>query len=303
MPEEPGQAPPHPTATLHVRLRGFVEPDTSSQQEGFLDPGRYPVLEYKEGYPDERSDYALLLAPALGAGDTWVCTRWKGRRYADVVKEPAPPTERRLFDDDPDAVPESALVDLLPRFHEFTYDEDKAYYPFELPGVQVPRAPPTSNNCCTFVEALLVRAWADTHDDFNWSIEQHRQMMIYSGDDYFSPVTAAVDAGMAVAPDSDEAPHPWTLVQGWRHRWRGGHAFIVVDHHPDTDRVLTLESNSAYRLDGPGFRMIGNLRDVPDPPEAWWTDEDLWTWERIRATYRYRGAARLKVAARSWSRN
>lgn len=292
---------PRLTATLHVRLPGFVAPDTSSQREGFLDPGPYPVLEYRQKQPDEDTDYARVLAPALGAADTWVCTRWKSQRYADVVEQPAPPTERQPFDDDPDAVDEAALVDLLPRFHPFTYDLDEARYPFELPGVHVPQAPPASNNCCTFVEALLVRAWADGHNEFNWTADRHAQMMIYSSDDYFSPVTAAVDAGMAVATDPEAAPHPWTLVQGWRHQWRGGHTFVVLDHDPATDRVLTLESNSAYRLDGPGFRMIGNLRDVQKPPDAWWERDDLWTWERFRATYRYRRTATLKVRDRSWA--
>ncbi|HKJ91746.1 MAG TPA: hypothetical protein VJ957_01205, partial [Longimicrobiales bacterium] len=93
-------------ATLHVRLPGFVEPDTSSQREGFLDPGPYPVQEYRENYPDADTDFALLLAPALGAGDTWVCTRWKDQRYADVVQEPARHTERNPFDGDDAAVPE-----------------------------------------------------------------------------------------------------------------------------------------------------------------------------------------------------
>ncbi len=292
---------PRQTATLRVRLPGFVGPDTSSQREGFLDPGPYPVLEYLENHPDADTDFARLLAPALGASDTWVCTRWKAQRYADVVEQPDPAPQRQAFAGDPDAVDEAALTGLLPRFHAFTYDLDEARYPFDLPGVHVPQAPPASNNCCTFAEALLVRAWADAHAGFAWNAERHGQMMIYSADDYFSPVTAAVDAGMAVAADADEAPHPWTLVQGWRHQWRGGHTFIVVDHHPANDRVLTLESNSACHLDGPGFRMIGSLRDVPAPPASWWEREDLWTWQRFRATYRYRRVARLKVRNRSWA--
>jgi len=289
-------------ATLRVRLPGFLGPDTSAPREGFLDPGRYPVEVHAENHPDDDTDYALVTAPALGAGDTWICTRWKDQVYAVVEEVPEPETERRDFDDDPAAVPEATLVALLPSFHDFAYDLDDARYPFDLPGVRVPQAPPATNNCCTFVEALLVRAWADAVDDFDWSAERHAQMMIYSADDYFSPVTAAVESGMAVAADPDDPPHPWTLIQGWRRQWRDGHTFLVLDHHPQTDRVLTLESNSAYRLDGVGFRMIGNLRDVPDhrPPDDWWQSDETWTWDRMAATYRYRRHATLRVAEREW---
>lgn len=291
------------SATLRIRLPGFLGPDTSAPREGFLDPGTYPVETYARNHPDADTDYALVTAPTLGAGDTWICTRWRDQIYADVEEVPAPVTERQPFADDPMAVDEAALVELLPRFHAFTYDLDEARYPYALPGVRVPEAPPASNNCCTFAEALLVRAWADAHDGFDWGPERHGQMMIYSADDYYSPVTAAVESGMAEAADADAPPHPWTLIQGWRHQWRSGHTFLVLDHHPGTDRVLTLESNSSYRLDGVGFRMVGNLRDLSDhrPPDAWWEREELWTWTRMVATYRFRRMATLKVKDRAWS--
>jgi hypothetical protein len=129
-------------------------------------------------------------------------------------------------------------------------------------------------------------------------------MMILSNDDFFSPVTAVIEKKMAVAVLSpDTPPHPWTLIQGWRRQWRDGHTFLIVDHHTQTDRVLTLESNSAYKLNGVGFRGIGNLRDMEtQPPENWWEIEDLWTWDRICWTYRYRQQANLKVKDRKWSR-
>lgn len=64
-------------AQFNIRLRGFAKADTQSQIEGYLEPGKYIVKEFRENYPDSDSDYALLLVPALGAGDTWICTRWK----------------------------------------------------------------------------------------------------------------------------------------------------------------------------------------------------------------------------------
>lgn len=291
---------------LRVRLRGYQEPDTRSDFEGYLGAGKYVVLEYRENYPDAETDYALVAAPSLGAGDTWICTRWRQQRYADLVQvaPPAPAPDISL-EDDALAIDESSLIELLPSFLEFTYDLDEARYPYELAGVRVPLAPPATNNCCTFVEALLARAWADAcPGGFEWTADRHRQMMVMSSDDFFSPVTAAIESGMAVAAaDHDALPRPWTIVQGWRQKWRGGHTFIVVDHDPATDRVLTLESNSAYGLDGVGCRKLGNLRDFSSarPPARWWEQASLWTWQDVCIRYRFREQAALKVRGRSWS--
>lgn len=290
--------------TLPTRLRGFIEPDTRSQIEGRLDPGRYTVEELRLDYPDADTDYARVTAPGLGANDTWICIRWRTTRYGTVETLPDPePPPRDTHAADPFAIPETALTDLLPDFHAYTYDLDDARYPFELPGVRLPMAPPETNNCCTFVEALVAKAWADNVDAFEWSLARHRQMMITSADDFFSPVTACVDANIAApAADPDDAPAPWIVVQGWRQQWRGGHTLIVVDHHVATDRILTLESNSAYRLDGVGFRALGNLRDLGGrPPADWWDDDRGWTWDRFCSTYRYRRHAALKVTALAWS--
>jgi hypothetical protein len=290
-------------AQILIRLRGYEQPDTQSQIEGSLEPGKYIVKEYRQNFPNTETDYALVLAPALGAGDTWICSRWKDHHYAHITEQAPIHTERLDFETDTFAVPEEALVSLLPEFADYIYDLDEARYPFQLPGAHVPQAPPKSNNCCTFVEALLVGAWAKVHPSFQWSSARHRQMMIMSSDDYYSPVTAVVESGMGIAvPDPDTPPHPWTVIQGWRLQWRKGHTFIIVDHHEPTDRVLTLESNSSYKLNGVGFRNIGNLRDTNGrPPNNWWEQSDLWTWQKIQATYQYRQQACLKVSHRSWS--
>lgn len=292
---------------LRMRLRGFQEPDTGSDFEGHVEPGEYRVEELRKNFPGADTDYARIVAPALSAGDTWICTRWKQQRYADLLAGgAAAPAPEPDFGNDELAIPESVLVELLPRFREFTYDIDEARYPFEIPGVRVPQAPPTTNNCCTFVEALLARAWADARPQaFTWSAARHRQMMIVSNDDFYSPVTAAVESGMALAvEDPHGTPRPWTVVQGWRNQWRSGHTFIIVDRHEATDRVLTLESNSAFGLDGVGCRALGNLRDLPGgrPPARWWENERLWTWERVHTIYRFLQQGVLKVTDRRWSR-
>lgn len=290
-------------AHLDIRLKGFEQPDTGSQLEGFLEPGTYAVEAVIEGSgPGGDADYARVLAPSLGAGDTWICTRWKDQRYARIEEVAAPPAATTDAAGDPRAIPEAALIGRLEPFHGFTYDLDEARYPFALDGVSLPLAPPATNNCCTFVEGLVVKAWQDVHGaDARWSAERHRQMMIMSADDFFSPVTAAVEAGLGVATPESAAPAPWTLIQGWRHQWRGGHTFLIAAHHAGSDRVLTLESNSAFGLDGVGYRKIGNLRDHPKPPQGWWERDDLWTWKQVRAVYRFRRCAALKVTGCSWS--
>lgn len=128
-------------------------------------------------------------------------------------------------------------------------------------------------------------------------------MMIFSTDDYFSPVTAALETGMGEKVDDVEAaPNPWTLVQGWKTQWTGGHTFIIVDHHKETDKILTIESNKAFGLNGVGFRKIGMASVLNNqPPENWWELPGVWTWAQIKNSYKFRAMATLKVKNRSWA--
>jgi hypothetical protein len=93
-------------------------------------------------------------------------------------------------------------------------------------------------------------------------------------------------------------------VQGWRTQWTGGHNFFIVDVHPDTGRILTLESNKAYEMDGPGFRMLGDIDNFTDfnPGKDWWKNTKLWTWDKFKETYAHRKMARLKVYDQRWVR-
>ena len=203
---------------------------------------------------------------------------------------------------DSSTINESALINLVKKFEDHRYSRDNIYYPYELPGVSLSQGPPHTTNCCTFVEALLVKAWADNNRDFKWNSHCHAQMMINS-DDLFAPVTVTVDSGMAEEVSADSLPGPWTIVQGWHVLGKQGHTFLVVDYHEPTGRVLTLEANSAYKMDGVGFRNIGNIKEFGcKPPENWWEREDLWTWDRLKSYYPDLKQARLKVKNLSWSR-
>jgi hypothetical protein len=108
--------------------------------------------------------------------------------------------------------------------------------------------------------------------------------------------------------DLEASPQPWTAIQGWKSiktestKWGGGHTFLIVDYHEATDKVLMLESNKAYKLNGVGFRQIGMASDLNhQPPENWWELPNFWTWEKMKSVYKFRDMAALKVKNRSWS--
>lgn len=298
---------------LNQTLNCFEEADTASEMLGKLAVGDYELFELKENYPDTDTDYALIFNPELNR-NVWICSRYKESSYAAKAKEDeaeeAPDTEESSitipldFDQDDQAIDEQLLIDSLQPFADFSYDLHAPNYPFPLNGIKVPLAADIGepkNNCCTFVEGLLVHAWQNANKDFAWTNANHGQMMIYSAEDYFSPVTCLVEREMAVAvANDDKPPQPWTVVQGWREQWKGGHTFIILDYHEPTDRVLTLESNSGYNLDGVGYRVIGNIADHPHPTAQWWEDERLWTWERVKSAYAFRKQAKLKVKNVSW---
>ncbi|MCK5371507.1 MAG: hypothetical protein KAQ62_23255 [Cyclobacteriaceae bacterium] len=293
--------PTYTYAKLLNVLKGFEDPDTNSQYQGRVSSGKYLVEEVKENFPNQDSDYAQIVVPALGDEKTWICTRWKDKRYATITEEAIQPAAVLDFTNDEFSIDEESITELLPSFYDFGYDLDQARYPFKLRGFNAPLAPPNQNNCCTFVEALLVKAWENSMDNFSWSMNNHRQMMIFSANDYFSPVTCLVNAHMAEAvEDHDQSPHAWTTIQGWRKQWTSGHTFIILDHHPETDRVLTLESNSTHNLNGVGYRKIGNIKDFNNPPENWWQNDQLWTWQRIKSTYQFRNQCILKVKNLIW---
>jgi len=316
-------------STLHIKLAKklmtFAKASTSSTKKGFVDSGDYSLVDSKLNFPNQDTDYIQI---ETTFGKVWICSRWKDNSYTETLASPEEAKKeesvnlldalgvvsRINFDNSSDAVDESRLVGLVKDYDGFAYDLHDPAYPYQLPGVSLPIAPPKArqNNCCTFVEGLIEKAWSDAFPDFEWNNQRHGQMMIFSTEDYFSPVTAALQNGMGEEVDDvDAAPLPWTLVQGWKSRqiegvpgskWSGGHTFIIVDHHAETDKVLTLESNKAFGLNGVGFRKLGMASTLNYlPPKDWWTLPGVWTWEQIKNSYKARAMATLKVKDRSWS--
>ncbi len=281
------------SATVLKNLNCYSGPDTRLAPLKHLKPGVFEVLDTRRNRATEY--FQLGGVRGVADGRAWVCSRWKDRVYARLHRET---TQADLL-----TVPEEAIVRLLPAFYGYSYVLRNPRYPYPIPHVpNLPLEPPVANNCCTFVEALLVKAWLDTiASGFRWSQKRHGQMMIWSTDDYFSPVTAAVEARMAEKIDDPDAfPEPWTVVQGWRKRWSGGHTFIVLDSHQPSRRILTLESNKAFGMNGPGYRAIGDLDQLPHPGAEWFESPAVWTWAKFRETYPYMELARLAVDDVKW---
>jgi len=289
-------------ATVQRNLKGFTDPDTQSQFECMVRGGTYDCLEYRPKFPDQDSDYAKLDIDTVADGDTWICTRWKNNIYAEVREQDTTPEQEELPENFDDGVDEVELVRLLEMFREFRYTPRGARYPYPLEGISVKQSPPRKNNCCTFVEALVIKAWLDNVAGFQWDADGHAQMMIL-GDDLFSPVTVLVERGLAIPLNENAPPAPWSVVQGWSAN-NSGHSFIIVAYHGDSDRILTLESNSAYGLDGVGFRRLGGLREFQrgKAPSRWWENPRTPTWRDICRWYPQRRLCALKINNVAWAR-
>jgi hypothetical protein len=141
---------------------------------------------------------------------------------------------------------------------------------------------------------------------------------------------------MAILVDiSENRPPPrWSLIQGWS-KWApvsddqktakagsiAGHSFIIVDHHPGTDKLITIEANHGYNLNGIGMRCLGNISGqkhsgiITPNMDRLWIEKDTVTWQETKQSYSALadtahnpngranpvGIARLKVYDLQWS--
>jgi hypothetical protein len=331
-------------ARLTKKLSCYKKPDTKSTKLGTIEEGDYPVLEVKESeetdyllintdkfetdvwicsrwqnnyyaLPFDKKEKEDITKTSIEGKFTVEVEDEQQYRLRIVKKDFFDGESKRLLpiatetikmEPAEKAIEESALIKRLSDFKNYSYDLNNAYYPYELPNINIKIAPPNpkTNNCCTFAEGLVVKAWEDSlSSDFVWSKDLHDKMMI-TASDHYSPVTAILDSHMGIEINSDKLPPPWTYVQGWKAQWSGGHTFLIVDVHTETRRILTLESNQSYKMDGPGFRQLGNIDDFTNcnPGLDWWKEEKLWDWDKFKQEYKYRKMARLKVYDLKWIR-
>ncbi len=232
-------------------------------------------------------------------------------------------------------VEEASLLELCAKFKGYKYTSGKkghppVRYPYEVEGtdVKVAKGPDKKYiNCCTFIEALLVRCWLDTNKDkgFDWTLLDHGEMMIFEEEKYpNSSIDIVVKKRMAAksitvqSPDSNatiQMPHmqiqPWSIVQVWRWnenesgkfttRKLSGHTFLVwkVEGERDDNKILTLESNYTHSLSknrSVGYRGVGEIEvsnDLVIEPKDW--QVKVWTWEKFKQTYPEITVAKLNV--------
>ena len=158
-----------------------------------------------------------------------------------------------------------AVVDLLPQLIPQRYSLHDAQCPSNPPGISLKNIGDETTNCCTMTAWLLGWAFAGV----SFSSEQWKLWMVSTTDRGNVPVVpnwgpkVAIQWGAGTTAPG-QAP---CLIQYFTES--GGHSLIVVDYDEETDKILTLESNSAGKLDGCGWYQIGNLRDVFNPGPDW----------------------------------
>lgn len=281
--------------TLNRSLNAYVSPDTSQSSISRISPGTYDV---QEVFEDRSGDATYVEIVPMGDLRVWICTRWSDHVYATVE---APFTGWPQLEG---AIDEALLVQRIRQFAGFRYSlTDPHYLDQPIEGSNDYKlVPPRQNNCCVFVEDLVMGAFRAAGVKVPWTKTSHKQAMIAYWDDLFSPVTAYVEAGVAVRLEDPRAlPAPWTVCQGWGPT--SGHTFMVLDVHRPTRKVCTIESNNAKGMDGPGMRALGDLDSLLDgPPENWWERDGVPTWEELHKTYS-KGieGARLKVTNLRWA--
>ena len=157
----------------------------------------------------------------------------------------------------------SDVVELLPQMLPQQYQLSKAQCPSQPIGVSVKRIGQQTTNCVLFTAWVLCHAFKKPFSSSQW-----KSWMVSEEP---SGVPQVPGYGPRVVMDWDCGTTefkggPW-LVQYFTNT--GGHSMLVVAHHEETGKILTLESNSSFGLNGCGWGDIGNLRDCFNPGPNW----------------------------------
>ena len=185
------------------------------------------------------------------------------------------------------------FVDLFPEVSRQKYKLSGAECPSNPPGITLKRIGYETNNCVLFTSWIISKAFTGV----KFTKNQWSQWMVSDSPPKILPVPGY---GPKVCLDWDiattspgEGPY---LIQYFTKT--GGHSMIVLQHDRKTDKILTLESNSSYKLDGVGWADIGNLRDFPNPGPNW-TKKVKQTWQSRFGSKVSVHVARLKIDPKS----
>jgi hypothetical protein len=166
------------------------------------------------------------------------------------------------------------VADLFPQMMPQKYRLHDAQCPSNPPGITLKNIGDEWTNCVQFTAWLLSYSFSGVR----FSGAQWKLWMVSIPDQGNVPIVpnwgpkVALEWGVATTAPERGA----YLIQYFTST--GGHSLIVVDRDPETDKILTLESNSAFGLDGAGWGEIGNLRDVLNPGLSW-REKVTQTWE------------------------
>jgi len=185
------------------------------------------------------------------------------------------------------------LVDLFPEVSKQKYKLTGAQCPSNPPGVSLQKLGYETSNCVLFTSWIISKAFAGV----KFTKDQWSEWMVANSPPKVLPVPGY---GPKVCLEWDIATTapglgPY-LIQYFTET--GGHSLIVVQHDLKTDKILTLESNKAFKLDGVGWADIGNLRDIPNPGTKW-TKKVTQTWESRFGSKVAVHCVRLKVDPKS----
>ena len=167
-----------------------------------------------------------------------------------------------------------AIVALFPQVAKQTYSLKEGQTPVQPNGVRLSsRAVGDKTiNCTQFTTFLVSQAFKTKWTSDQWARWQNTGYQKKTLDVPNYGPRVALDWGVATTAPG---PGAW-LIQYFTET--GGHSLIVLAHAPESDKILTLESNSYYGIDGVGWGGIGNLRDVPNPG-ADWQSKTTQTWK------------------------
>lgn len=257
-------------------------------------------------------------------------------------------------------VREADILALLPDWEAYVYSGAwAANYPNHyylgsnndsLRGFDLDEPPGLEIACNGFTQAIITEAWFRKYPQLRWNKDNWSGFIIENvwdtvnnqvGFDPFGPMTETLrgdgSIAMSVLVDASEnrPPPRWSLIQGWS-KWDpvkhatenraadgsiGGHSFIIVDHHPGTDKILTIEANHGLSLNGIGMRCLGNISGqkhagiITPNKDRLWIEKAAPTWQETKQNYNELvdsahnpnnrdnpvGIARLKVYDLQWS--
>jgi hypothetical protein len=163
------------------------------------------------------------------------------------------------------------FVKLLEQMKTQKYQLSGAQAPSNPPGVSLRNIGTETTNCVLFTGWIVALAFGTRYSGSQWS-----EWMVSTSAGTVSPKwgpRVCLEWGIGTTAPGEGI---W-LVQYFTASG-GGHSMLVVDYDQETDKILTLESNSAYGLDGCGWGDLGNLREVFNPG-PYWRDGVSQTWK------------------------